>query len=185
MVFLKTKLKILNKPHVTTPKHSLRDHQYLWQQETSSLQYLFLSCALKLVSFPAPWGRGLEKKTNNPQTDSLAERVLNQHHTDVSRHLVYQSRECFSSFSWHPSPCSIYESKSSTLHLCRDSAAHPENQKLLKTQVLEPWSCLTILWRFWKCYLSSVKVKRSWAGVSIAIMVGDMHTHVLTRALGC
>ena len=42
---------------------------------------------------PHPLGKeGVEKKTNNPQTDCLTERLLNQHHANVSGHLVYQSR---------------------------------------------------------------------------------------------
>lgn len=100
MVFLKTKLKTLNEPHTTTPKHNVRDYQYLWQ-ETSSLQHLFLSCTLKLISSLAHWGRGVEKK-NNTQTPLQTEYLISTTQMFLGTSCI--RAECFSSFSWHPFP---------------------------------------------------------------------------------
>lgn len=130
---------------------------------------------------PCPLGKG-GVETKNPQTESLAEKVTNQHHTDVSGHLLCQSRGVLLLFLT-PFPLQ---------HLTALCCAWAES--LLPIQGTR--SCWShgywnpgLAWpffkRFWECYLSSVKVMRNSAVVSIAVMARDMPTHVHTHALGC
>lgn len=74
------------------------------------------------------------------------------------------------------------------LHLHRDSAGHLGNQKLLKMQVLEPWSCLTIFMKILEM-LSFLCQSQEKLGRSFNSYYGRGHgytcSHTCTWLLDC